>query len=47
MSREERDLFIAASNGHPLALVNLSDIPARTSDALSRLATRCPVLNGP
>jgi hypothetical protein len=37
--REERDLFIAASNGHLLAFDNLSDIPARTSDALCRLAS--------
>jgi hypothetical protein len=39
MPREERDLFIAASNGHLLAFDNLSDIPARTSDALCRLAS--------
>ena len=30
MPREERDLFIAASNGHLLAFDNLSDIPARS-----------------
>jgi hypothetical protein len=39
MPREERDLFIAASNGHLLAFDNLSDIPARISDALCRLAS--------
>ena len=39
MPREERDLFIAATNGHLLAFDNLSDIPARTSDALCRLAS--------
>jgi hypothetical protein len=39
MPREERDLFIAASNGDLLAFDNLSDIPARTSDALCRLAS--------
>ena len=37
--REERDLFIAASNGHLLAFDNLSDIPAGLSDALCRLAS--------
>ena len=37
--REERDLFIAANNGHLLAFDNLSDIPSRTSDALCRLAS--------
>ena len=36
--REERDLFIAASNGHLLAFNNLSDIPPWISDALCRLA---------
>jgi hypothetical protein len=39
MPREERDLFIAAGNGHLLAFDNLSDIPPRTSDALCRLAS--------
>jgi hypothetical protein len=39
MPREERDLFIAASNGHLLAFDNLSDIPAHTSDALCRRAS--------
>ena len=37
--REERDLFIAASNGHLLAFDNLSDLPAWMSDALCRLAS--------
>jgi hypothetical protein len=37
--REERDLFIAASNGHLLAFDNLSDIPTGLSDALCRLAS--------
>jgi hypothetical protein len=39
MPREERDLFIAARNGHLLAFDNLSDILTRTSDALCRLAS--------
>jgi hypothetical protein len=37
--REERDLFIAANNGHLLAFDNLSDLPAWTSDALCRIAS--------
>ena len=37
--REERDLFIAAGNGHLLAFDNLSDIPDWISDALCRLAS--------
>jgi len=37
--REERDLFIAANNGHLLAFDNVSDLPAWTSDALCRLAS--------
>jgi hypothetical protein len=37
--REERDLFIAASNGHLLAFDNLSDVPPGLSDALCRLAS--------
>jgi hypothetical protein len=36
--REERDLFIAASNGHLLAY-NLSDLPPWMSDSLCRLAS--------
>jgi phage/plasmid primase-like uncharacterized protein len=37
--RDERDLFIAASNAHVLGYDNLSWIPDWLSDALSRLAT--------
>ena len=37
--REERDLFIAARNGHVLAFDNLSDLPPWMSDALCRLAS--------
>jgi hypothetical protein len=37
--REERELFIAASNGHLLAFDNLSDLPPWISDALCRLAS--------
>jgi hypothetical protein len=37
--REERDLFIAAGNGHLLVFDNLSDITACVSDALCRLAS--------
>jgi hypothetical protein len=37
--REERNLFIAAGNGHLLAFDNLSDIPDWISDALCRLAS--------
>ena len=37
--REDRDLMIAASNGHVIALDNVSAIPAWLSDALCRLAT--------
>ena len=37
--REERDLFIAASNGHLLAFDNLSDLPPWMSDALCRIAS--------
>jgi hypothetical protein len=37
--REERDLFIAASNGHLLAFDNLSDLPPWMSDSLCRLAS--------
>ena len=35
----ERDFFIAANNGYLLAFDNLSNIPARVSDTLCRLAT--------
>src|SRR6478752_6620144 len=37
--REERDLFIAAGNGHLLAFDNLSELQAWASDALCRLAS--------
>ena len=36
---EERDLFIAANNGHVLAFDNVSGLPAWSSDMLCRLAT--------
>ena len=39
LSREERDLFIAASNGHVLAYDNISGLPAWLSDAICRLST--------
>ncbi len=39
LPREDRDLFIAASNGHVLAFDNVSGLPAWVSDTLSRLAT--------
>ena len=39
LSREERELMIAANNGHLLAFDNLSRLPAWTSDALCRLAS--------
>ena len=37
--REERDLMIAAHNGHILAFDNLSGLPSWLSDALCRLAS--------
>src|SRR5262249_52976346 len=37
--RDERDLAIAANNGHIIALDNLSHVPPWLSDALCRLAT--------
>jgi hypothetical protein len=37
--REERDLVIAANNGHILAFDNLSGLPSWLSDALCRLAS--------
>src|SRR6516165_5498737 len=37
--RDDRDLFIAANNGHVLAFDNVSLIPPWTSDALCRVAT--------
>ena len=39
LPREDRDLFIAASNGHVLAFDNVSGLPSWTSDTLCRLAT--------
>jgi len=39
LPREERDLFIAANNGHLLAFDNLSALPPWLSDALCRLAS--------
>jgi hypothetical protein len=39
LSREQRELSIAANNGHLLAFDNLSVLPAWLSDALCRLAS--------
>ncbi|MGC2462456.1 MAG: hypothetical protein WA446_16015 [Steroidobacteraceae bacterium] len=39
LSREDRDLFIAANNGHVLAFDNVSGLRAWISDTLCRLAT--------
>ena len=39
LPREDRDLFITASNGHVLAFDNVSRLPAWISDTLCRLAT--------
>ena len=39
LPREDRDLFIAANNGHVLAFDNISGLPAWISDTLCRLAT--------
>jgi len=39
LPREDRDLFIAANNGHVLAFDNVSALPAWISDTLCRLAT--------
>jgi hypothetical protein len=39
LSREERELMIAANNGYLLAFDNLSGLPIWLSDALCRLAT--------
>ena len=39
LPREDRDLFIAASNGHVLAFDNVSGLPAWISDTLCRFAT--------
>ena len=39
LPRDERELFIAAGNGHVLAFDNLSGLPHWLSDALCRLAS--------
>ena len=39
LPREDRDLFIAANNGHTLAFDNVSGLPSWISDTLCRLAT--------
>jgi hypothetical protein len=39
LPREDRELFIAANNGHVLAFDNLSSIPSGLSDTLCRLAS--------
>lgn len=39
LPREERDLFVAATNGHLVAFDNVSGLPAWLSDALCRVAT--------
>jgi hypothetical protein len=39
LPREDRDLFIAATNGHVLAFDNVSGLPGWLSDTLCRLAT--------
>src|SRR5262249_1956781 len=39
LSRNERDVFIAASNGHILAFDNVSYLPAWLSDTLCQIAT--------
>lgn len=39
LPREQRELMIAANNGHVLAIDNLSGLPPWLSDALCRLAT--------
>ena len=39
LPREDRDLFIAATNGHVLTFDNVSRLPAWISDTLCRLAT--------
>lgn len=39
LPREDRDLFIAANNGHVLAFDNVSGLPAWISDTLCRLST--------
>jgi hypothetical protein len=39
LARDERELMIAANNGHLLAFDNLSGLPFWISDALCRLAS--------
>ena len=39
LSREDRELFIAANNGHVLTFDNISGLPTWISDTLCRLAT--------
>jgi hypothetical protein len=39
LSRDDHELFIAATNGHVLAFDNVSGLPQWTSDTLCRLAT--------
>lgn len=39
LPREDRDLFIAAANGHVIAFDNVSALPSWISDTLCRLAT--------
>jgi hypothetical protein len=39
LPREERDLFLAANNGHVLAFDNISGLPSWASDALCRVAS--------
>jgi hypothetical protein len=39
LPRDDRDLFIAANNGHVLAFDNVSSLPAWISDTLCRLST--------
>jgi len=39
LPREERDLFIAANNGHVMAFDNLTGLPAWLSDTLCRLTS--------
>jgi hypothetical protein len=39
LPREDRDLFIAANNGHALAFDNVSGLPFWISDTICRLAT--------
>jgi hypothetical protein len=52
LPREDRDLFIAANNGHVLAFDNVSGLPAWISDTLlparhRRRLRRAPALHRP